>query len=276
MAPVGVKPRPVDKFEERRRELAAAALQTLGELGYARTSLREIAQNSPYSHGVVHYYFADKVELITYCVRQYKAECVTRYDEIVEGSSSADELRCASPKRWWRRWSTTPPCTASGTTCARRRSSTSRLRDSVLEIDGTLEHMIWQVVTRYAELRSSDLTMPSSRAYATFDGLFQQALLRHLSGVEGAWTSSAPARSSCSASPPLSSGIRATTRVPSPRGLMTSRLPPTICIRSAKPRSPVPLAGSAPPMPSSRTSMLSVSSSMRDRHLCCLRLASSG
>ena len=78
--------RPVDRFEDRRRELAAAALQTLGELGYARTSLREIAQNSPYSHGVVHYYFADKAELITYCVRQYKAECVTRYDEIVETS----------------------------------------------------------------------------------------------------------------------------------------------------------------------------------------------
>ena len=63
---------PVDKFEERRGELADAALQTLGELGYARTSLREIAQNSEFSHGVVHYYFRDKVELITYCVRHYK------------------------------------------------------------------------------------------------------------------------------------------------------------------------------------------------------------
>jgi AcrR family transcriptional regulator len=43
-ATAGAKPRrPVDQFEDRRRELAAAALQTLGELGYARTSLREIA-----------------------------------------------------------------------------------------------------------------------------------------------------------------------------------------------------------------------------------------
>src|SRR5919112_6091210 len=92
MAPVAAKPRPVDKFEERRRELAAAALQTLGELGYARASLRAIAQNSPYSHGVVHYYFADKAELITYCVRQYKAECVTRYDQIVATAETAPEL----------------------------------------------------------------------------------------------------------------------------------------------------------------------------------------
>ena len=52
----------VDKYEERRAELAAATLQTLSELGYARTSLREIAHNSSFSHGVLHYYFRDKVD----------------------------------------------------------------------------------------------------------------------------------------------------------------------------------------------------------------------
>ena len=75
--------RQVDKFAERRRLLAEAALQTLAERGYARTSLREIAQNTEFSHGTLHYYFRDKVELITYCVRRYKEHCVTRYDEIV-------------------------------------------------------------------------------------------------------------------------------------------------------------------------------------------------
>ena len=54
----------MDKFAERRAELADAALQTLSELGYARTSLREIAQNSEFTHGVLHYYFRDKVDLI--------------------------------------------------------------------------------------------------------------------------------------------------------------------------------------------------------------------
>ena len=62
--------RRVDKFAERRAQLAVAALQTLAELGYARTSLRDIAQNSEFSHGVLHYYFSDKFELITFCVRQ--------------------------------------------------------------------------------------------------------------------------------------------------------------------------------------------------------------
>src|ERR1700758_381384 len=83
---------PVDKFAERRIELAEATLQTLSELGYARTSLREIAQNSAFTHGVLHYYFSDKFDLILCSVRQYKARCVTRYDEVVAQATTYDEL----------------------------------------------------------------------------------------------------------------------------------------------------------------------------------------
>src|ERR1700761_3777918 len=85
--------RQVDKFAERRDQLADAALLTLAEQGYANTSLRDIAQNSEFSHGVLHYYFADKFELISYCVRRYKAECVKRYDSIVATATTADEMR---------------------------------------------------------------------------------------------------------------------------------------------------------------------------------------
>ena len=83
---------PADKHDRRRSELAESALRTLGELGYARTSLREIANNSEFSHGVVHYYFADKLELIIYCVRYYKARCVTRYDDVIADATSAGDL----------------------------------------------------------------------------------------------------------------------------------------------------------------------------------------
>ncbi len=51
---------------------AEAALQTLSELGYARTSVRD--------------------ELITHCGRQYKAKCVTRYDQILLTSVTASAL----------------------------------------------------------------------------------------------------------------------------------------------------------------------------------------
>ena len=41
---------PADKHDERRRALADSALRTLGELGYARASLREIAKGRVYWH----------------------------------------------------------------------------------------------------------------------------------------------------------------------------------------------------------------------------------
>ena len=187
MAPSAAKPRrPADKFEDRRRELATAALQTLGELGYARTSLREIAQNSPYSHGVVHYYFADKVELITYCVRQYKAECVQRYDEIVETATSAAALASAFADALVATMREDAPMHRLWYDLRSQALFEASFREDVLDIDAQLEHMIWQVVARYAELRATTVAMPSSRAYAMFDGLFQQALLRHLSGAGSA------------------------------------------------------------------------------------------
>ena len=45
----------------------------------------------------MHYYFADKIELIIYCVRYYKARCVTRYDEVV---ADRDHRRRAARPRF--------------------------------------------------------------------------------------------------------------------------------------------------------------------------------
>ena len=172
----------VDKFEDRRRELADATLLTLADLGYARTSLRTIAEQTNFSHGLLHYYFADKTELITYCVRQYKAECVTRYDAIVTTATAAEELRVGFG------------ATMAGTlrddvTMHRlwydlRNQSLfeEKFRADVTEIDHSLERMIWRIVTRYAELSERDLAVTPAFAYALLDGVFQHALLRHLSG----------------------------------------------------------------------------------------------
>ena len=181
-----VSRRQVDKFAERRAQLADAALQTLAELGYARTSLREIAQNTEFSHGVLHYYFSDKTELITYCVRQYKAECVTRYDNIVATATSAAELRQgfgaamaatlvdeATLHRLWY-------------DLRNQSLFDDSYRADVTEIDQSLERMIWRIVSKFAELAEAPLAVSSGPAYAVFDGLFQQALIRHLAGQAGA------------------------------------------------------------------------------------------
>lgn len=178
--------RHADRFEERRRELADAALQTLSTLGYARTSLREIAHNSAFSHGVLHYYFRDKVDLITYCVRQYKAVCVQRYDQIVATARTADGLAqgfadglvatlvadAAMHRLWYDLRS--------------QSLFEESFRADVLEIDATLERMIGRIVGRYCELTGAPVLTGSSMTYAMFDGLFQQALLRHLAGQDGA------------------------------------------------------------------------------------------
>ena len=174
----------MDKFEDRRRELADAALLTLAELGYARTSLRTIAENTSFSHGVLHYYFQDKVELITYCVRRYKAACVQRYERIVAVADTPEELAAACGdglaatlgedalmhRLWYdlRSQSMFEPA----------------FRADVAEIDDSLQNMIWRLVCAHAELTGRSPTTTPSQAYALFDGLFQQALLRHLDGSD--------------------------------------------------------------------------------------------
>ncbi|MBP0579824.1 TetR/AcrR family transcriptional regulator [Labrys sp. LIt4] len=176
-------PRPApDKFAARRAELAEAALQTLAELGYARTSLREIAQNSRFSHGVLHYYFSDKVDLIAYCVRDYKAKCVQRYERITADADShgslidqfldslAATLRDEAPmhRLWYdlRSQALFEPS----------------FHADVREIDKSLEDMVWRVMSRAFELAGVKPALPSAVVYATFDGLFEHALLRHLGG----------------------------------------------------------------------------------------------
>jgi AcrR family transcriptional regulator len=174
--------RQVDKFAERREQLAAAALATLAERGYANTSLRDIAEHSEFSHGVLHYYFEDKFELIAFCVRQYKAECVKRYDAIVATATAAEELRAgfgaamtgtlrddAALHRLWY-------------DLRNQSLFEERFRPDAADIDQALERMIWRVVTRYAELDGRALAVTPALAYALFDGIFQHALLRHLGG----------------------------------------------------------------------------------------------
>lgn len=171
-----------DKVAARRDELAAAALRTLAERGYANTSLRDVAQNSEYSHGVLHYYFADKTELIGHCVRLYKSRCVRRYDQVTEGPSTPQEVFEAfmqallttlhedtGEQRLWydmRAESLFEPA----------------FRADVAAIDGELRDMVWRILVRYAELAEADLAVDAETAYGVFDGIFQRAVQAHIGG----------------------------------------------------------------------------------------------
>lgn len=178
--------RQVDKFAERRDQLAAAAVRTLAEQGYARTSLRDIAQNSSFSHGVLHYYFADKFELITYCVRKYKATCVTRYDTIVATAATADELLGGFGARVAATLREDAPMHRLWYDLRNQAMFEKAFRADVQAIDECLEQMIWRIVSRYAQLRGAPLGVTPAVAYAVMDGVFNRALLAHLSGDETA------------------------------------------------------------------------------------------
>jgi AcrR family transcriptional regulator len=177
-----IERRAVDKFTERRAELAEAALQTLAELGYARTSLREIAQKSEFSHGVLHYYFKDKADLITCCVRQYKIRCITRYSQATASAVSYDELlesfleglgdsirHDGAMHRLWFDLRT-------------QSLFESDYRAEVVDLDKNIEDMIWLIVSRLFELAGVPNNATPAATYAMIDGLFLVALFRHFSG----------------------------------------------------------------------------------------------
>jgi TetR/AcrR family transcriptional repressor of bet genes len=178
--------RRVDKFDRRRDELAESALTTLGAMGYARASLREIANNSPFSHGVVHYYFEDKLELVIYSVRYYKARCVTRYDSVVRDSTSPDGLLDAFAAKLVETIREEAPMHRLWYDLRTQSMFEEPLRGAVTEIDKTLEEMIWRVVGRYAELAQRPAAVDPAAAYGMLDGLFQQALLAYVGGREAA------------------------------------------------------------------------------------------
>ena len=173
---------PVDKLTARRVELAEAALETLGELGYARTSLREIAQNSAFTHGVFHYYFADKNDLICFCVRHYKAKCVKRYDQVVGTAQSREALMAGFLEKLSETLRDEAPMHRLWYELRTQAMFEQAFREDVAQIDKSLENMIWRIICRFAELTGEKQTMPPPVIYAMIDGLFQQALLKHLSG----------------------------------------------------------------------------------------------
>jgi AcrR family transcriptional regulator len=178
----GTRRTPADKYDERRTQLAISALETLGELGYARTSLREIAHNSEFSHGVVHYYFADKFELISHCVRYYKAQCVTRYDDLVAESTTDAELLTRFADKLVETMTTEAPMHRLWYDLRTQSMFEEQFRPDVLLIDATLQEMVGRVVTTYAELAGRPLAVDVATTYALLDGVFEKALLAHLVG----------------------------------------------------------------------------------------------
>lgn len=170
------------KVAAKRDELARAALKTLSELGYARTSLREIAANSEYSHGVLHYYFADRLELIAHCVHLYKSECIASYDDVLRPDDDAEALRVRFAERLATTMEHDLPTHKLWYDLRSQALFEAALIDDVREIDRSLEEMIQRVVLRYAELSGGVPLLDSAGTYAALDGPFERAVRRRVHG----------------------------------------------------------------------------------------------
>lgn len=93
--PTKLKARAARKYakrDEKKRQIAESALKALKELGYANTSLRDIAAKSAMSLGMLHYYFEDRSDLIIYCVTIYKTEFVRRISDALETAEGRDQV----------------------------------------------------------------------------------------------------------------------------------------------------------------------------------------
>jgi AcrR family transcriptional regulator len=167
---------------DRRAELAQAALEVLSESGYARTGVRDIAQRSASSHGVLHYYYKDKSALILEAVRLFKTTCVDRYDAALEGVITPEGVLAVLGERLThsvevdgqahRLWYDVRTQGWFGTVD----------RAELAEVDALLEAMVLRFLDAYARLAGVRLRVEGATAYALVDGLFQRALQDHFQG----------------------------------------------------------------------------------------------
>ena len=81
-----------NKFEARREQLAESTLSTMGKKGYASTSMRDIASDAGVSLGTLHYYFVDKSELLTYCVKSFKRQFIQMVVSQCDKATTLSEL----------------------------------------------------------------------------------------------------------------------------------------------------------------------------------------
>ena len=80
------------KTEVRRRQMIEAAIESLTEVGYAGTSIREIARRGHFNSALISYYFGGLHGLLLAALDHSSAIRMARYREALEGVGSLDRL----------------------------------------------------------------------------------------------------------------------------------------------------------------------------------------
>ena len=170
------------KFDARRRELAEAALEAIADTGYARTGLREIAARAELTHGILHYYFDDKDDLIAQAVWQYKSACARRYDPILATATSPEEFVTRLTAEMAKTMSTETDMHRLWYDLRNQSLFDSGFSDTIIAIDDLLADMVFAIINRFAELSGAEVRVGRNEAYTLFDGVFLGALIAFLRG----------------------------------------------------------------------------------------------
>lgn len=187
--PPAASRRRAESYELRRKALVSSALQTLAELGYARTSVRDIAQNSDYSHGVLHYYFADKAELIDECIRRYDETSEQRFAALPTSAATANDYADAVAEAFAGSLVTDSAEHRLWYDLRTQSMFDDQLRDAVSAIDAGRSDKVWSIVTRFGELAGTSPSASPDLAYQVLDGVLQHHVIGYALGDD-----TAPAR----------------------------------------------------------------------------------
>lgn len=165
--------------DARRAEIATSTLHALKQLGYANTTLRDIAAQSGMSLGSLSYYFTDKAELITYCVRIYKVEFIARIRGAVKGAEGREAVTTALSKELARSMTEDLPTHRLWYDIRNQAMFDPAFRPIVTEIETAL------VETMADAMRAAGLPDESMApiGYAVLDGMFH-----HLMQNRNSWT----------------------------------------------------------------------------------------
>lgn len=157
------------KRDEKKRQIAKSAIEALKELGYANTSLRDIAEKSDMSLGMLHYYFEDRSDLIIYCVSIYKEEFVQSItdalvkaegrDIVIEEFSKALVTSIIDDEMTHRLWYD----------IRTQAMFDERFRPVVSEIEGKLIRVVEAAFRKAGHAVPADIEL----SYALLDGVFR-------------------------------------------------------------------------------------------------------
>ena len=167
------------KRDIRKRQIAESAIRALQELGYANTSLRDIADKSDMSLGMLHYYFEDRSELIIYCVRIYKQQFMANIIDALAHAEGREAVIAAFSDALAETITDNAMTHRLWYDIRAQAMFDETFRPVVKEIEDMLIGIVADAIAKTGHPPDGDLPL----RYALIDGLFRHLMQNRINGV---------------------------------------------------------------------------------------------